>query len=73
MADERAATYNMLLQPNFDAYDLIDSLPDFVPKVTYPPTPGYRFGGAHEALTTHLEKAVQVAHGESVAPGKHQS
>ena len=45
LTDEHAATYNTLLQPNFDAYDLIDSLPDFVPKVTYPRTPGYRPGG----------------------------
>ena len=45
LTDEHASTYNTLLQPNFDAYDLIDSLPDFVPKVTYPRTPGYRPGG----------------------------
>ena len=45
LTDEHAATYNTVLQPNFDAYDLIDSLPDFVPKVTYPRTPGYRPGG----------------------------
>ena len=44
LTDEHFATYNTLLQPNFDAYDLIDSLPDFVPKVTYPRTPGYRPG-----------------------------
>ena len=45
LTDEHAATYNTLLQPSFDAYDLIHSLPDFVPKVTYPRTPGYRPGG----------------------------
>jgi len=27
-----AATYNTLLQPNFDAYDLIDALPDHLPR-----------------------------------------
>ncbi|MFZ3357454.1 MAG: amidase [Xanthobacteraceae bacterium] len=45
LSDEHAATYNALLQPNFDAYDLIDAMPDFVPAVTYPRTPGYRPGG----------------------------
>jgi len=45
LTDEQAASYNALLQPNFDAYDLIDSLPDFVPQVSYPRTPGYRPGG----------------------------
>ncbi len=45
LSEEQAVTYNTLLQPNFDAYDLIDSLPDFVPPVRYPRTPGYRPGG----------------------------
>ncbi len=45
LSAEQAATYNTLLQPNFDAYDLIDSLPDYVPPVKYPRTPGYRPGG----------------------------
>ena len=45
LTEEQVATYNALLQPNFDAYDLIDSLPDFVPAVTYPRTPGHRPNG----------------------------
>lgn len=45
LSEEQAVTYNTLLQPNFDAYDLINSLPDFVPPVRYPRTPGYRPGG----------------------------
>ncbi len=45
LSDEQASTYLQLLQPNFDAYDLIDSLPDHVPAVKYPRTPGYRPGG----------------------------
>ncbi|MFO1349688.1 MAG: amidase [Gammaproteobacteria bacterium] len=35
-------SYLGLLQPNFDAYDLIDELPDYVPPVKYPRTPGYK-------------------------------
>ena len=45
LSDEHAATYHNMLQPNFDAYDLIDALPDFLPQVTYPRTPGYRPAG----------------------------
>ena len=45
LSDEHAATYHAMLQPNFDAYDLIDALPDFLPQVTYPRTPGYRPAG----------------------------
>ena len=44
LSDDEVATYNKLLQPNFDAYDLVDSLPDYVPAVKYPRTPGYRPG-----------------------------
>ena len=44
LSDAEVATYNQLLQPNFDAYDLVDSLPDYVPAVKYPRTPGYRPG-----------------------------
>ena len=42
LSTEQAGVYNTLLQGNFDAYDVIDALPDYVPLVTYPRTPGYR-------------------------------
>jgi len=44
LSTEHAGTYLQLLQPNFDAYDLIDSLPDYQPAVKYARTPGYRPG-----------------------------
>lgn len=34
--EAKAEAYRELLQPNFDAYDAIDEMPDFVPKVKYP-------------------------------------
>ncbi|SKA39269.1 amidase [Enhydrobacter aerosaccus] len=43
---ERAAEFLTLMQPNFDAYDVVDALPDNVPRVKYPRTPGYRPGPA---------------------------
>jgi amidase len=44
LSEQHASTYLALLQPNFDAYDLLDSLPDYLPPVKYPRTPGYRPG-----------------------------
>ena len=35
-------SYSELLQPNFAAYDIIESMADYVPEVKYPRTPGYR-------------------------------
>ena len=57
LTDAQAATYNALLQPNFDAYDLIDSLPDYVPRVNYPRTPGYRPGGEENKYGAWYMKA----------------
>ena len=35
-------SYSELLQPNFAAYDVIEAMPDYLPEVKYPRTPGYR-------------------------------
>lgn len=40
------AEYDDALQANFDAYDVIDALPDHLPVVAYPRTPG-KIGRAH--------------------------
>lgn len=42
LSPEQATTYNTLLQGNFDAYDVVDAMPDYLPSVSYPRTPGYR-------------------------------
>lgn len=41
LSDSQAASYNALLQSNFDAYDAVDAMPDYQPAVTYARTPGY--------------------------------
>ena len=38
----QAEEYLAVMQANFDAYDLIDSLPDDIPEVRYPRAAGYR-------------------------------
>jgi amidase len=38
----QASAYLELMQPSFDAYDIIDGLPDVIPKTRYARTPGRR-------------------------------
>ncbi len=40
--DHQLVDYDNALQANFDAYDAIDALPDYLPTVMYPRTPGYQ-------------------------------
>ena len=42
LAPEQASEYLELMQGSFDAYDLIDGLPDEMPPVRYPRDPGRR-------------------------------
>src|SRR5580704_16704196 len=45
MGEEELKSYDALMQGNYAAYDIIDAMPDYVPAVTYPRTPGYRPSG----------------------------
>ncbi len=42
VSDADIASYLAILQPNFAAYDVVDAMPDYLPTVEYPRTPGYR-------------------------------
>ena len=42
MPIEEAAQYLALMQSSLDAYDVVDALPDSVPLVKFPRTPGYQ-------------------------------
>ena len=42
MSDKRVLEFMDVMQGTLDAYDLVDSLPDFLPPVLYPRTSGYR-------------------------------
>ncbi|MDR5761428.1 amidase [Caballeronia sp. LZ035] len=44
LSDAQLRDFDAVMQASYDAYDLVDALPDFVPRVTYPRTPGYRPG-----------------------------
>src|SRR3970040_2057153 len=40
--DEDVASYLRLLAPNIAEYNRLDEIPDWLPEVKYPRTPGYR-------------------------------
>jgi amidase len=44
LSDDQTVSYNKLLQASFNDYDVIDAMPDYVPMISYPRTPGYRPG-----------------------------
>lgn len=42
LTEEQASEYLTLMQGSFDAYDVVDELPDHIPAVAYPRTASYR-------------------------------
>lgn len=58
LSAEQAAGYLALMQPNFDAYDIVDAMPDNVPAVKYPRTPGYRPGPEENTYGAWYYKSV---------------
>ncbi len=42
LTPERGAEFLALMQGNFDAYEVLEQMPDYKPEVKYPRTPGYR-------------------------------
>src|SRR5258708_23669424 len=42
MGEAELKSYDALMQANYAAYDAVDAMPDYVPAVKYPRTPGCR-------------------------------
>src|SRR5437899_2576132 len=42
MSEAELKSYDALMQANYAAYEAVDAMPDYVPVVKYPRTPGYR-------------------------------
>ena len=59
MTAERISEFMGLMEGNFTAYDLIDSLPDYVPEVKYARTPGYRPQGEENKYNACLRPGAQ--------------
>ncbi|MGH6914886.1 MAG: amidase, partial [Geminicoccales bacterium] len=45
MSDEELAVHLEAMRPNIDAYNAVDRMPQALPPVKYPRTPGYRPSG----------------------------
>ena len=41
LTEDDVKSYIGLIRPNIDAYNLVDAMPDYLPPVKYPRTPGY--------------------------------
>ncbi|WP_336763419.1 amidase [Asaia sp. VD9] len=58
MPEAKLGAYEAVLQSSFDAYDVLDAMPDYLPEPTYARAPGYRpkgnensFGAWHRKTT----------------------
>jgi amidase len=60
MSDADIASYLAIMQSNFAAYDVIAAMPDYLPTVKYPRTPGYKPEGEENKYN-----AVRESSGES--------
>ena len=50
MSEREVGEYLDVLEDTFQAYDRVAQLPDHLPEVRYPRTPGYRPGSEENAL-----------------------
>ena len=41
LTEDDVKSYLGLIKPNIDAYNMVDAMPDYLPQVKYPRTPGY--------------------------------
>jgi amidase len=56
LADEDVASFLALMEGSIAAYDAVDAMPDYVPAVKYPRTPGYRPEGAENPFNAWYVK-----------------
>ena len=67
---EQAAVYLELMQASFDAYDLVDELPDFVPPIRYERSSVYRPSNTENPLNAWYYRAEVKGAGEGLLAGK---
>src|SRR5438270_12292562 len=56
MGNEELKSYDALMQANFAAYEAVDAMPDYIPAVKYPRTPGYHPEPAENKHTAWYDK-----------------
>ena len=52
LTESDIASFLALMKPSIDGYNVVDQLPDNLPPVKYPRTPGYRPRGPRTTRTT---------------------
>ncbi|WP_436643306.1 amidase [Microbaculum sp. FT89] len=57
MSDREILDYLTIMEDTFKAYDAVDAMPDNLPKVKYPRTPGYRPPAAENPMNAWYVKA----------------
>ncbi|NCE88259.1 amidase [Pseudomonas sp. Q1] len=67
---EQASEYLALMQPSFDAYDLVDDLPDFTPLVRYERSAGYRPSHTENTLNAWYYKTEVMGASSGTLAGK---
>lgn len=70
LSDDEIIAHHECLLPNFAAYDLIDSLPDYTPDVKYPRTSGYTPDPEDNPYGAWYRKAIVKGSGEGLLVGK---
>jgi amidase len=63
MGDRELMDYMTLMEGSFEAYDVVASMPDNLPQVKYPRTPGYRPSAAENPMNAwYVKSEVRGAH-----------
>jgi len=68
MGDRELLDYMTVMEGTFLAYDIVDQMPDFLPQVKYPRTPGYKPSRAENPLNAwYVKSEIRGAHGGPLA------
>lgn len=70
LTDGDIASYLELMAGTIAAYDAVDAMPDYLPQVKYPRTPGYRPDGAENRYNAWYVKSVVKGAGTGKLRGK---
>src|SRR6202166_3567361 len=68
MSQEDLESYSALMEPNFAAYDVVEAMPDYLPEVKYPRTPGYQPEGEENKYNAwYVKTTIKGAQGGKLA------